>query len=289
MDATLGEIFKKIRLSKNIGSKGLAEPYFSYPQLMKFESGSSSISYDKFIYLLRAINLTAEEFEYSYYKLRKDTEFKIASEVLPAYLGKNRLKLKYLLEKLEKLLKNNREQRLRLECLRIKSALQRLGEPVHIQKKEMSELFYYLDSVYEWSRYEVYLFDNCIGLFTLPQLRILYSKILYPRSDNISSIRLQSEKNIALLNTVSILIVNKYFGASHEIFTYLESHIAPGRAMTERSLFVFYKKLLAYQQERSEENYRAVQSCISSFENFECYYLAERARNDLKKIEDYRI
>jgi Rgg/GadR/MutR family transcriptional activator len=287
MNPLLGKTFKKLRKSKSVESKGIPALLISYSQLMRFENGENDISADKFFRLLREINLTAEEFELSYLTIQGDAEFSIISKLFSVTMDKKSSELRHLLEKTEKSIERNpKNQRLKLDGIVIKALLQQLGEEADLKGTEIAYLARFLVSVNEWSRYEVFLFGNCVDLFTIEQLKVLTEKILYPKTQNISSDYLQSNLNFSLLNIVSRYITIEYFSSIHEIFSYLEKHIDARSNMLERALFVYSKKLLAYRQEPTEQNYEAVKECISAFKTFECFYIAEKAEIELQNFRN---
>jgi hypothetical protein len=56
--------------------------------------------------------------------------------------------------------------------------------------------------------------------------------------------------------------------------------------MLEKALLIYSKKLFQYRLEPTEFNYNAVEECIAHFEFFECYHVAEMAKEELKKLKN---
>ncbi len=60
--ASLGEVFKQIRIGKKLSLKEVSGDYLSVSFLSKFERGQSEISLSRFLMLLENLDISIEEF-----------------------------------------------------------------------------------------------------------------------------------------------------------------------------------------------------------------------------------
>lgn len=279
MDTSFGAAAKKLRLSKNISVKELASSVISYSQLLKFEKGDTIISADKLDYYLNFINVSAEEFERTRYHLINKTDFVFNQQVEEAFWTKNVAKLRHLLrEEQEMMLSEPDNSRYFMNVIEIKAALYNVDRQYKPSECDIEDLAEYLLNIKEWSKYEIWLFSNCMGLFSNPSwdstLRKLINKMLNPELHHIEPCINQSRINIALMNAISIFIENKHYDPISDYFSYLDKNISSAINVYERANLTYLRALLDFLQDNlNEKKLEKVEKCISAFEVLECFDL----------------
>lgn len=287
MEKSFGYTAKKLRIAKNINVKDIAGKEISYPQILKFENGQTMISIDKLSYILNYINVSPEEFEQARHELIKTSDLALNQQVDAAFWSKNISKLKYLLKDAQASLLNFPDNpRYIMNIIEIKAALFYLDDNYITSKYDIDDLVEYLLSINEWSKYEIWLFSNCTGLFSNTKddkcLRELTNKMLYTESHNFHSKANQSKINIALMNVISIFISNQHYDPIHDWFLYLEEHVYSDIDMYERATLTYLKALYNFRRDNcNQHKLEKVEKCISAFETLGCFDLVNLMNDEL--------
>lgn len=273
IDQTIGQTFKRLRLSKNMSAKEVASEVLSYPQLMKFEKGDSQITVEKLFDALLHINISFKEFQRAYQTLSDSENLKFNGYLFMAFFQKNKAKLEALLKETRQLrILEPDKKRHRLNEIEIEALLYELDKDRQIPLSDIQFLSNYLLSVKEWSEYEIWLFTNTTNLYEAENLSQLVNQMLFPEDNLIWLAKNQRKKNLALLNVIKQLILQGDFKQSQKYLSYLRKQSLYDLDMHEKSLLVASEALFDLAQTPGNLSaLKKYRSCLEALELFECF------------------
>ena len=210
----VGQLLKKIRLEKNLSQKKVSEGILSRSHLSELENGKYYCSYDKFLMLLRRLNISLLEFE----ERLEESKLRIEDFNLVRFV---QIVNSNDVEKIRTLQKNIDEQikldhhSIRLEHL---SILCSLLVDYHNNGKitnstELNMLKSYLGNINSWGVYEYNLIINSLFIFDLSDCIALSKKLMKKLPTNPYS-RLTKSRICLLINLSDLLIKNELYELS---------------------------------------------------------------------------
>lgn len=174
----MGNLFKKIRLSKKLSLKDVAGDYLSVSFLSKFERGESEISLSRFFLLLENLDVSIEEFYGLVSKDNPTNTEELLEHVSKAFYQKNIIALrKYLSIELAKYNETNKKTFL-YNSIMVESFLVNLTGN-KIDEKKIRQISDYLFDIEQWGKRELIIFGNSMSAIPTEMLNILTKEIVY--------------------------------------------------------------------------------------------------------------
>ncbi|TSO26944.1 Rgg/GadR/MutR family transcriptional regulator [Lactobacillus sp. LL6] len=210
-----GEIYKKLRVQQNILQKNAAKNIVSVPLLSLWENGKSDITFEKFVKLIKRINLTPEEF----FKLAKiATPSSVVKKIESLYMTKDNEGLETLTTKRIKLYQKRRSlDDLYLAVISCNYYYDLSGKNL-LSSKYQEKLINKLSDVKLWTKKYISILGNSIVLLSDKNIYGLTSLLISNWSDiqvlddiNQDGVATYSIAFHTLLNALDILIVRKNY------------------------------------------------------------------------------
>lgn len=174
----MGNLFKKIRLSKKLSLKDVAGDYLSVSFLSKFERGESEISLSRFFSLLENLDVSIEEFYGLVSKENPTNTEELLEHVSKAFYQNNILALrKYLSTEIDKYNETNKKTFL-YNSIMIESFLVSLTGN-KIDEKKIRQISDYLFDIDQWGKRELIIFGNSMAAIPTETLNILTKEVVY--------------------------------------------------------------------------------------------------------------
>lgn len=174
----MGNLFKKIRLSKKLSLKDVAGDYLSVSFLSKFERGESEISLSRFFLLLENLDVSIEEFYGLVSKDNPTNTEELLEHVSKAFYQNNIIALrKYLSRELAKYNETNKKTFL-YNSIMVESFLVNLTGN-KIDEKKIRQISDYLFDIEQWGKRELIIFGNSMSAIPTEMLNVLTKEIVY--------------------------------------------------------------------------------------------------------------
>lgn len=183
----MGRLIRKIRLEKSMTQKELSEGIISRSHLSELERGYYFCSYDKFILLIKRLDITLSEFDSlldrSYFKNEK----KLYTEAIRAINSQDINKIYESSHKLKLYIHNSKETSRRLLHLDLLyEAVMEYQEHGNIMDySKYSVITEYLFSINTWNRYELNLLNNFLFILQPDMLEFFSKKLTESLNKNI--------------------------------------------------------------------------------------------------------
>jgi len=286
-DKNLGKTFKTLRESKDIPSKQVVSDNFSYPQIMKFEKGDSSISVEKLFSGLSSINLSLEEFQYAYNEISDTNDNNLSDKIVRAFHRGNTSELESILREIQKKTKLFPEQKsYKLIQIEIKTILQEMGEKSYkLTKGEIAALTNHLQIIKEWSYFEIWLFVNCVTVLDNKRLENLVGRLMHSSRNYLETEKNRQLTNLAALNVASVFINSDYLEPVPAYFKYVDEHIKSDFQLYEKVDLTYLKALFNYKKKpKDPEATEAVYSCVKAMEFFQAFDTAKQMKVEFEAM-----
>jgi len=217
-----GKMFKKIRESKKLTQKEVADGICSPKQVSAFEQGDSNISFDKLFKLLHKLNITLQEFEFLLqgYKFDETTEMLAQAQVY--YNQSKKTALKILTKQIKERISSKNDE---LNYIKIKTLLSFLDDKVKITDREKETICDYLMSVELWGYYELNLYATTMRLFNTEAIYTLSKEIVNKGAFYHSIPRNKKIYTSIIVNTMMAFITRADYQYALEFKTIIESQI----------------------------------------------------------------
>lgn len=286
MTKELGKIFKLIRESKGLSQKEVAGDVISLAQLSRFERGVSGLNVDSFYLCLRNMSVPLDEFQYVYHNYTQDRDVRFSTELSEAYLEKNIIKLRKILQDCQELIEKNPINHFyKLNKIVVEAVIFYLDQEATVPQKDIKYLMDYLFSVEEWGRYELWLYTNSIGLMTLSSLETFTSEMV-KRTQFYKGLP-ENRKRILqmLLNVVGTCLDKGHTQAAFKFLHQVEQFRNTETDIYETVLFKYYKGFYAYRI-GNENGIADKEKCVETMTYLECYGIARQMEESIKKIKE---
>lgn len=229
----MGELFKKIRLSKKLSLKDVAGDFLSVSFLSKFERGESEMSASRLFLLLENLDVSIEEF-YGILSKSQQTESEgLIERVGNAYNSNNLTALKrYLNEESQKYEDSGKKTYL-YNAIMIKSFIVNLtGEA--IDPESINEVTDYLFAIDQWGKRELIILGNSMVAIPTETLHVLikeiiYKTILFGNTDDNKKTRIH-----LLINAISVFLDREQLDLAKAYLDMLSEMRIPERFLYER-------------------------------------------------------
>lgn len=213
----IGETFKKIRISRNLTLKEVANGDFSVSMLSKFENGKTEISVDKFNNALSNLHMTVNEFYYFVNDLQYDKFKEVFFKSEKFKNTKNIEGLRNLYNKEIELSQKNELGKFNiLNSIAIASYIRDFDKDIELNDLQKSTLYDYLFNTEIWSEYEMDIFTHAMEFFNA-KVYLNYAREMLVKTDFLkNNYRIKNSIQIALIHGMFLSIEQDYeFGARY--------------------------------------------------------------------------
>ena len=282
------ELLRKIRVNKGISQKSLSEGIITRATLSNYETGKNNIPFDILIELLSKLNIDTDEF---IFYLNKD-KFKEKNDSIKYFLEKTKEDSisKYSLDKLRSLaIQNNNVVDIR-NYLIIK-AYNWFNLPVNEQhltfqdKKFLSILTKYLETVDEWGRFEMITFSSLLFFFKTSYIQTQIS-LIEKKLHRYSDFEIFQTIILGLYNNAFLLMLERkeLVLSKHYLNKYKETYNTTLYSRENHIVCHFYHNLILH----LEKNKKGSNELLNIFQGLELLNFQDliiEFKTDLKKFE----
>lgn len=232
----IGQVFKKIRESKNFSLRDVANDKVSIAAISKFERGKNDIGLSKFLSLIFELDVTIDEFNQLLTENIIDEKYQLIKEIaIYAYKEDVKTLNDYHLKELEKYHKTQKKKYL-YNAIMIESFMVNITGG-NLAEEKIRILTDYLFSVSIWGRYELMIFGNGMLAINHKTLDMLLKEISFkarPYQD--------SEKNFILMIQLYMQAIQKFLAEDN--IQYAKKYLSILDKLKIHDKFLYEKSLL---------------------------------------------
>lgn len=232
----IGQVFKKIRESKNFSLRDVANDKVSIAAISKFERGKNDIGLSKFLSLIFELDVTIDEFNQLLTENIIDEKYQLIKEIaIYVYKGDVKTLNDYHLKELEKYHKTQKKKYL-YNAIMIESFMVNITGG-NLAEEKIRILTDYLFSVSIWGRYELMIFGNGMFAINHKTLDMLLKEISFkarPYQD--------SEKNFILMIQLYMQAIQKFLAEDN--IQYAKKYLSILDKLKIHDKFLYEKSLL---------------------------------------------
>lgn len=232
----IGQVFKKIRESKNFSLRDVANDKVSIAAISKFERGKNDIGLSKFLSLIFELDVTIDEFNRLLTENIIDEKYQLIKEIaIYAYKEDVKSLNDYHLKELEKYHKTQKKKYL-YNAIMIESFMVNITGG-NLAEEKIRILTDYLFSVSIWGRYELMIFGNGMFAINHKTLDMLLKEISFkarPYQD--------SEKNFILMIQLYMQAIQKFLAEDN--IQYAKKYLSILDKLKIHDKFLYEKSLL---------------------------------------------
>ena len=217
---SFGITFGRIRNSKGLTQEQAYGNILRGGSRTAFENGDSDIFAMKLYGLLKNVGMTFEEFEYIHHHHELPVDKRIWNKAISLYNNNDINALRRLL--IEEESKHKSSLCNELDFLTLKNMGATIGASGHLSKAEMKMIVAYLDTVYNWTTYELVLFSNNLNSFDIKTVKKFIDTIDRRTNFYNATPRHNDLVTQMYLNVASVLIEHKDLESAVSIRNKLE-------------------------------------------------------------------
>ena len=288
MENLIGKVFKLIRNSKQLSLRQVAGGYISAGQLSRFERDESHLSIDAFLNSLNRLNVSLEEFHYTYNLYHQIDDVRFSEDLSEAYLSRNLVKLKKFLEYYKYQIDGAKDalefQTAKLNYIVIKAIISYCNNDISVTNQEITYIMDYLFSVDEWGRYELWIFTNSSGILSIESLDTFASEMI-KRTQLYYSIPTNRRKiHQLLLNVINISISQNRNDIAIKYITHLEKLNILETDIYEKVLFKYNKAYYSYNN-GNKSSLHEMKQCVEFLNFVDCEKISSFLENEISNLE----
>ena len=170
-----GKILKRIRLEKGLTQKELSAGILSRSHLSELENGNYYCSFDKFLQLLRRLNVSLHEFDLCLKESIYQEDFQRKIKIEAAVNAHDIAEMKRLLAEFP--IVDEKNVRMRHEKLLLEALIEYHQNHQIMNLTRYQEILDYLSKVSEWGMYELNLLANFLFIFDIDTLPLITQQI----------------------------------------------------------------------------------------------------------------
>ena len=170
-----GKLLKRIRLEKGLTQKELSAGILSRSHLSDLENGNYYCSFDKFLQLLRRLNVSLHEFDLYLKESIYQEDFRRKIKIEAAVNAHDIAEMKRLLAEFP--IVDEKNVRMRHEKLLLEALIEYHQNHQIMNLTRYQEILDYLSRVSEWGMYELNLLANFLFIFDMDTLPIITQQI----------------------------------------------------------------------------------------------------------------
>ena len=170
-----GKILKRIRLEKGLTQKELSAGILSRSHLSELENGNYYCSFDKFLQLLRKLNVSLHEFDLYLKESIYQEDFRRKIKIEAAVNAHDIAEMKRLLAEFP--IVDEKNVRMRHEKLLLEALIEYHQNHQIMNLTRYQEILDYLSKVSEWGMYELNLLANFLFIFDIDTLPLITQQI----------------------------------------------------------------------------------------------------------------
>lgn len=282
----IGIVYREMRESKGFSQTEAAGDEISIPQLSNFENGRTIVGTHHFIALLSNINANMLEFQNIYNQHLKSKDLLLfSSEIADAVLQHNVVQLKMLSKQIkQRLTMKPNDKKLKLDDIRVKSALYFIDPSYSITKDELNFLLDYFYHLKEWGLYDIQLLGHCAQFIDPIKLSDLTYQIINPMQAN-SELHYTKLATIqCLLNIINVFVDNRIYEPARRLIKYLEESNIHEYFMFEKLTLIYNKANYSYRT-GDKTALEIMEKCKEILEFCNCSETATQVANELNKLK----
>ena len=255
---SLGELYRELRMTRDLKLKDVAGQKLSVSQLSKFENGQSMLTADKLLVAISAIHMSFSEFGHALNHYQESSYFSLGNQLANLQVAGDIEGLKEVLKNFEA--DENFDTYNRLMRIDIVSAIYALDPSYEIKEDDKQFLTQYLYSIEQWTEYELYLFGNTMSILSDADL-IFLGRALAERNEFYLSLpQHKKAAHLTFINIILALIERNQLYYTTYFMTRLESMINYQDMFTVVFL-TFLKDTLAYLKGETDD-VQPMRECI---------------------------
>lgn len=170
-----GKILKRIRLEKGLTQKELSAGILSRSHLSELENGNYYCSFDKFLQLLRKLNVSLHEFDLYLKESIYQEDFQRKIKIEAAVNAHDIAEMKRLLAEFP--IVDEKNVRMRHEKLLLEALIEYHQNHQIMNLTRYQEILDYLSKASEWGMYELNLLANFLFIFDIDTLPLITQQI----------------------------------------------------------------------------------------------------------------
>lgn len=170
-----GKILKRIRLERGLTQKELSAGILSRSHLSELENGNYYCSFDKFLQLLRKLNVSLHEFDLYLKESIYQEDFQRKIKIEAAVNAHDIAEMKRLLAEFP--IVDEKNVRMRHEKLLLEALIEYHQNHQIMNLTRYQEILDYLSRVSEWGMYELNLLANFLFIFDIDTLPLITQQI----------------------------------------------------------------------------------------------------------------
>lgn len=278
---SFGEIFRRIRTSKNYTIDDLASATVSKSAISRFERGEGELSFSKVIYLLGRLHVSSEEF----LLLSKADEIKKASgkNFSQMILSGDCSELRSQIDSLQSQLNQEFDQFTYLNLIMFEYQYGKLTDQA-ISENKIADLVDYLFSCEFWTYYELTLFGNTLEAIPFDTCMLL-SKELNKKSHLLEQNRQHFETLINVLENIALMSLHlNRTEDTKAILTIVKGFNMDETYLLERAILMYVEGNIL-RRENNPLGEEKIKKSITIFKNAESLHFYEMITDHLSKIE----
>ncbi|MGX5376941.1 Rgg family transcriptional regulator [Ligilactobacillus sp. LYQ135] len=260
-----GETISSMRKAKNIKVNKLINGIMSSSTYVRFISGEAQTSVNNFISLLENLHISFDEFKYIDDGYQPDVIQNLMLSIREAVVKDDVAKLKEYLEqvKTRQQMEVDNQELEHVKCA-LKLTINRLQHESYDEVAKKT-IINYLSTCEIWTHYELALFNNCIFIFDIEQIKT-FSKRVVRNLERYQNMRVYGSESFRVLVNIMMIYISK--GTLNDIVETLikMNHFKLESDMLfEKNLRLYFNGLVQLIQKK-QEGIKQVKKALNIFE-----------------------
>lgn len=279
-----GEVFKELRVNRNLTLSQLADEEVSIAQLSRFERGESDLSVRKFFHALDKMHLTADEFMDRVHQYKRIDQIALMSQMAKLHYQGDVTGLAELRqEELNKYQVNPDNKRALLNSILFRGMICDLDSQEKMSQDDLNVVADHLFCTEEWHIEELILIGNLYRFYETDYMCRLIDEVLAREFIYQEIATYKNLVEVTLLNVIQTLVERSALAQAQLYDQKLQPMIANERKAYHRLIYLYVKGFLLHAL--GQENGRAdMEHAIQAFEWMGSPYHAATYR---KHFEEY--
>jgi len=280
----LGEVFKRVRKSRNLTQESVARGVISKSTLSGFENNKHDITLSNFYKIVRNTNISFQEFEYMVNDYELEGFKRTWIKAVDLYNNNEVSALKSLLKR-ERANQEDRSTNIydELNYLRLKNLVSVVDEDFVLSQNERKRILSYLMSIKDWGNYELVLYGNAVRVFDTTTIKTLSTEVV-TRSSFYRSIS-DNKRLVAkiLINTINKLLECNELESAIRFQKHAQDLLDEADVF-EKTIFLFISGAIDFCGGNKTTGKEKMIDAIAVFEKIGSHRLADSYQADYDKI-----
>lgn len=280
---TYGNVIQEIRESKNLTQAEVAEGIITPQFLSHFENNKSDIKLETFLLLLDRLNVKYSEFIVDTKDSNSSTQSDFLQQLLLAKQTKNKILLKELVKKENKLFVETNNYRHQHNVLIAQQTL-RLTTDCDYAEADTQVIVDYLFKVDNWGYYEMALFGNSIFFLENKHL-ISFQNIIFSKIKKYgSSLKQKGEFAKIILNMINFNLIHNQLDAAFKLLSELETLLTGTQHFYQENQLNYLKGIYYIKNGETDKGKDLCMKAIEILTHFKQYANANHKQEELEAL-----